>query len=286
MMKKSTIITLKAIFSFLILLMSCSGKENVIEVYKEDNKEDIKEVEKPIPQEELTSKYYTRYRYLRNKVLTFRDRDQITEQDSKLKFKSYKVFYNKKEQIAIIETYKNGIILKKQIYNPETGQINRIEYFKNGVLIRYSINHYDKETKQLTKQAIFNKNNNLIQTNNYEYGELINVNHYKKEKVVKTLIYSGDELDITRIYDTNGNLIQEDGKYDDNKYKYTLKFFYNKNGILKKVEYFKNGKLAEIHSYNKNGKLFKIEKYNNNGTINKTIKIDDSGSPVETSTAK
>jgi hypothetical protein len=233
----------------------------------------------------LIAKYYKRYKLESNKVLTFSKRHEISKIKAMKRKLYYKVYYldikDPSPPIAKIEKYVKHKIAKRWIYN-RSGLIYRLDDFKNGKLIVYYLYYYDKDnSSDLVKREKYDNKRRLRQVVKYMFGEKEEVDYYDTSgKKTKTDLYAGAEVDMTRYYDKEGKVIREEGKYDNGKYPYSLRYVYDGNNILIKIEDYRRNKLNSIYYYNKDGKTVKEEHYQN-GKLQKTVKYDSKGSVVQ-----
>lgn len=230
---------------------------------------------------DFVGKYYKKYRLLSNQVLTFDYKDEIDEDDA-LKLKIYyKAYYNDDKKIMVVETYIKGQITKRQRFDT-LGNVIRLETFRNGKLIGYYVNYYDEDNKQLlVKRELLGKDDQLKQVMLFFFGRLEGIDYYNSEgHLFKSETYLGNKVDVTKVYDATGNVIEERGKYDNGRYPYSLKYFYNSNSLIK-VESRQKNKLVKIHFYNKNGINYKEESYNSSEDLIQTVHFDAEGNPIK-----
>ena len=256
---------INTLFIAVLLISFCGAKEST--TYESDN---------------FIVKYYAKYRFLANKVITFKDKDELSkEQAFKIK-KFYKTFYADNKKIAKYEYYKKNKIKKRYIFDKE-GNLIRLETYKKGKLFEYYINFYDEfDTSILLKREIFNNKNQLLRVEKFSFGQLEEIDYYNPgEQLIKTEVFAGNKVDLTKYYDENGNLIREQGTYDNRKFKYSLKYYYNKNNVLLIIEHYQKGSLTKKHYYDKNGKNTKEEHYSGKHNLIKTIKFDSEGKVIK-----
>lgn len=232
----------------------------------------------------LTLKYYRKYRFISDRVITFTQKDEISEDDAKKLNRYYKAFYNNKIQIIRVETYEQDQLTKRQIYDPASGNLTRFETFINGELQEYLIHFYDDEEKsQLVKKEAFNRQDSLIRVEKMGFGVLEEIDYYNSDAyLTKTESYVEGKVDVVKYYDNQGNMVRETGRYDNARYPYELRYYYNEDQTLIKAEHYQKNRLSEIHYYKNDGSYLKEEKYAGAGNLIKTIFLDEDGNPIKT----
>ncbi len=237
---------------------------------------------------DLIVKYYKKYRFLSNDIVTFRSKDELSEKDAKKLPRYFKAFYiesKKKKLIVMIETYVKGSIRKRQKFNPKVGNLTRMDIFVNGELNEYYIYFYDEnDSSVLIKREVFSNKKILRRVEKYGFGVLEEIDYYNSKRyITKTEAYIGRKVDTIKYYDDKGNIVRETGTYDNGRYPYVIKYTYDKDNNLIKVENIQRGKRAAMHYYNKDGTYAKEERYNERGKLIEVIQFDKNGNPIKKS---
>ncbi len=237
---------------------------------------------------DLIVKYYNKYRFLSNNIVTFRIKDELSKEDAQKLPRYFKAFYReskKKKLIVVIETYSKGKIKKRQRFNPKVGNLARMDTFVNGELNEYYIYFYDEnDSSVLIKREVFSNKKLLKRAEKYGFGVLEEIDYYNSKRyITKTETYIGSQVDTIKYYDEKGNIVRETGTYDNGRYPYIIKYTYDKDNNMIKVENTQRGKRSGVHYYNKDGTYAKEERYNERGELIEVIQFDKNGNPIKKS---
>ncbi len=262
-MKSKTLTYLSLFIAFIAfsVITGCSSTKGKIAYKKSD----------------LSIEYYKRYKLVSNNVFTFDKKHWLSAKKAKKKGKYYKVYYLKAKKkgaippIVKIEVYAKRKISKRMEYN-RLGLVTRIDFFTKGKLKEYYLYIYNKENETELKQGKkYNNKNLLLEVEKYMFGEKEEVEHYDSAgKKTKTELYAGAEIDMSRFYNKDGKVKREEGTYENGKYPYSLRYFYDKNSKLIKIEDYRRNKLNSIYYYNSDGQTTKEEHYRN-GKLIRTV---------------
>ena len=171
------------------------------------------------------------------------------------------------------------VLAAKTYYLPSKMEGDSVDreyaYDKNGHMIKYSDDENDSD---YTWKFKYDKNGKRISGKEYFAGELVSELTFDNKQYLNTLKYIGSTKITVYKWNKEGYLSSYGNSKDDKKYKY---YFY-KDGKLKKSAYFRWGSKQEVSYYNKNGLLSKTVgstvtityeyKYDRNGLVKTIIK--------------
>ncbi len=245
---------------------------------------------------DLIIKYYKKYRFLSNNIITFSSKDELSKDNAIKRPRYFKAFYSetiintklkgtkkKTKLIVVVETYSKGSIRKRQKFNPKVGNLTRMDTFVNGELNEYYIYFYDENDRfVLIKREVFSNKKLLKRVEKHGFGNLEEIDYYNSEShLTKTETYVANKVDTIKYYDEKGNIVRETGTYDNGRYPYIIKYSYDKDNNMIQVENTQRGRRVAVHYYSKDGSYTKEERYNERGKLTEVIKYDKNGNPIK-----
>ncbi|GMT48858.1 MAG: hypothetical protein IEMM0008_0397 [bacterium] len=269
-MKRNQIIQLFVIILAVVYLNMCGGSGDF--TYDGDG--------------DLIVKYYKKYRFLSNNIVTFRSKDELSKDEAKKRPRYFKAFYSESKKtklLVTLETYTKGSIRKRQTFNPKIGNLTRMDTFVNGELNEYYIYFYDEnDSFVLVKREVFSNKKILKRVEKHGFGALEEIDYYNSEtRLTKTEADVANKVDTIKYYDKKGNIVRETGTYDNGRYPYVIKYSYDKDNHMIKVENTQRGQRSAVYYYNSDGSYAKEERYDEKGKLTEVIKYDKNGNPIK-----
>ncbi len=175
----------------------------------------------------------------------------INEEIIKPEFLNDALYSNSKEKLE-----------SEYIYDEQNKKLLKQNIYKNNELYSYISYEYSNDTLKKEKKFI---NEILVSEKNYIAKDTFEIKEYERNNLIRYALYIFNEIDLEKLYCSNGLLKSE--KKIINRKNYIVKL-YDNNILQKEIEY-KNSKIARIALY-KNDNVYN-EQFFTEDWLNKTI---------------
>ncbi len=247
----------------------------------------------------LFTKIFTEYGVIR--TYTEKNGYVILVCDNEGNFKERYVFENSVYPYCFWE-YNGGVITREAVLNHDGSLYSYATFDKNGELIKrdtfnifgnvFEIYEKTSEGYKTTRPtpfyntylAIYDENERILSSTEYSYlGETSRTQYTYTDSTLTKSVYenfvNGDSK--TSIYDLNGRLLSEKGKFDG---KESVEYEYYDDGTIKSVRTLKDGQIETVF-YNKNGYEEKFSINDGDLTWKYCYEYDENDRLVKVSTA-
>ena len=159
-----------------------------------------------------------------------------------------KMQYSKKGQL-LEENYIDFVFKDDQVI----GENRQINYFHEGKIL--SSHHFKHNSKGFQSALYYYKDNNLFVKEIYEASDK-RIYRYTKRYINNLLKYRYSDINLLR------ERFEKFAESISNRFKPNTFYFYEKDGKVKKIEYYKDGIRRKIVHFNVKGEINKIDRFN------------------------